>query len=191
MNKESEKLCDLALAKRLQTGDMDALTLIYDRHSRCVRYYCTRVVKNEKVAEELTHDVFVKVLTRIGQFNPDREGSSLGKWITTIAVTTSLNYMKRESKRRDRELIALERRNARVGNAPPAEQELSQKEFTNACWEAIKKLPELTRQCFVCHHVLGIKQVDLCRIYGLYHHQLTNRLAVARHRLAQELRPYV
>ena len=191
MNKKSEGLSDLELAQRLQAGDKDAFGLIYARHYRYVNYYCAKFVRNEKDVEDLTQDAFIKVLTKINQFDPHEKTANFKGWMTRIAFSRAMNYLNRESKRRNFELCALEKRNVGSNVEPRAEQELLKKEFTSTFWKVIKTLPEPARQCFVCHYVLEIKYVDLCRVYGLRRHQIAPLISLGRQRLARELREYI
>ena len=52
---------------------------------------CSRLVKDATVAEDLVHDGFVVVFTRIGDYRG--EGSFEG-WMRRIFVNVSLNYLK-------------------------------------------------------------------------------------------------
>lgn len=191
MNTESIKLADLELVKRLQAGEKEAFTMIYAQYYLYVKYYCAKFVKNEKAAEDLTQDTFLKMLTRISSFNPNGQSVSFRGWLTRLAFNLSVNYFRRESKRRELELRALEEQNLGSSIEPRAEQILFQKEFEAAFWTDVKTLSEPMKQCFACHYVLGIKYADLCRVYGLWPHQVAFMISMGRQKLAKKLRSYV
>jgi len=191
MDQESGNLSDLELAKRLQAGDMDAFGLLYGRHYRFVRYYCAKFIKNEKAAEDLAHDTFMAVLTRINQFKRHEGKNPFKAWLARIASNLSINYLRRASKMHELELAALEEGNLGSSIEPRVEKELHRREFKSAFWKFLKTLSEPMRQCFVCHYLLGIEYADLCRIYGLRQYQVAHIMSSGRRRLAKELRSYI
>lgn len=188
---EYEAMPDLELVKQLQGGDMAPFRAIYARYYGCVRRYCEEIVHDEKIAEDLTQETFIKVLVKVHHFNPYGDHASFRGWIMTLAFSLAVNYLRRESKRRDLERCALEQGKIGSNPEPRAEQELHKKEFKSALWDAIKGLPEPARQCFACHYILGIHYKDLCRVYGLRQNQVAHLISSGRRRLAKELRKYV
>lgn len=85
-----------ALVRRCAGGDRTALREIYDREaSRLVGVAC-RIVRDRAVAEDVVHDVFVKIWTKAATFDPAR-GSALA-WIVSITRYRALNVI-RGSKR--------------------------------------------------------------------------------------------
>ena len=72
------------LARR---GDRGACEHIYRTFERPVRTLARRLVTRQAVAEDLAHDVFVDVLTRLAQY--DGRGPFAG-WVRTITVNRCL-----------------------------------------------------------------------------------------------------
>lgn len=66
-------------------------------HQEMVINTCYRFVFNREDAEDLAQDVFVEVFRSLGQF---REESKLSTWIYRIAVTKSLDHLRRLNRKK-------------------------------------------------------------------------------------------
>jgi DNA-directed RNA polymerase specialized sigma24 family protein len=84
------ELLDDALA-RARAGERRAHADIYRLLERPVRTLASRLVSRAHVAEDLAQDVFVEVLTSIGQY--DGRGSFAG-WVRTITVRKCLMHLR-------------------------------------------------------------------------------------------------
>ncbi len=74
-----------------QAGDTVALARVYEVYERAVFALACRLVPQRAVAEELAHDVFVDVLTRLRQY--DGRGSFAG-WVRSITVSRCLMHLR-------------------------------------------------------------------------------------------------
>lgn len=82
---------DLALVRRIQSGDRDALETLIVRHQRWVYNIVLRMVYHPHDAEDVTQEVLIKLLTKLSAF----EGRSRFRtWLYRIVVNHVLN-MKR------------------------------------------------------------------------------------------------
>lgn len=72
-------------------GDVAAQEAIYRAFERPVFTLARRLVPQRAVAEDLAQDVFVEVLTRLGQY--DGRGSFAG-WVRAIAVNRCLMHLR-------------------------------------------------------------------------------------------------
>ena len=68
--KDSHALADEALvAQYLNTQDDFLFSILYNRYSSKIYAKCVSMLKNMEVAQDSTHDIFIKVLTNISKFN--------------------------------------------------------------------------------------------------------------------------
>jgi RNA polymerase sigma factor (sigma-70 family) len=82
---------DLALVRRIQSGDRDALEALVVRHQDWVYNIVVRMVYHPHDAEDVTQEVLIKLLTKLSTF----EGRSRFRtWLYRIVVNQVLN-MKR------------------------------------------------------------------------------------------------
>src|SRR5438874_5544839 len=88
-----------ALIERVRRGDQSALRALYDTHVDRVYRLTYRLTGVEHLARELTQDTFVRAFGSIGDFRGD---SAFGTWVHTIAVSVTLNELKRRKRDRAR-----------------------------------------------------------------------------------------
>jgi RNA polymerase sigma-70 factor (ECF subfamily) len=76
---------------RARSGDVAAWEAIYRAFERPVFTLARRLVPQRAAAEDLAQDVFVEVLTRLGQY--EGRGSFAG-WVRAIAVNRCLSHLR-------------------------------------------------------------------------------------------------
>ena len=80
------------LVSRLQAQDSSAFSYLYDSYSPALYGHVLRIVKKEEVAQELLHDVFMKVWTNIGQYTASR--GRLFTWMFNLARNLSIDMLR-------------------------------------------------------------------------------------------------
>jgi RNA polymerase sigma factor (sigma-70 family) len=83
---------DDALARRIRSGDREALGELYDRYASVALATALRVVADRDMAEDLVHDAFVAVWQKIGRFDPAR--GSLRAWLLTIVRNRAIDRVR-------------------------------------------------------------------------------------------------
>jgi RNA polymerase sigma factor (sigma-70 family) len=78
-----------AVARR----DGDALAIVYGRTSPQLLAVLVRLLRRRELAEEVLHDVFLRVWERAASFDPAR-GSAMG-WLVSIARNAALDHFRR------------------------------------------------------------------------------------------------
>jgi RNA polymerase sigma-70 factor (ECF subfamily) len=107
------------LVQRAKDGDTTALTALYEEHApRLYRYFLTRVDGRSQQAEDLTEEVFVRVIERLEKYE-DR-GLPLGAWLFRIAHNLLIDQQRRLPKQ---PMVAIEEVEELRG---PAEKYLQQ-----------------------------------------------------------------
>ena len=81
MNKAA-KLIEQILLLRCQIGDRDALAELIDRYSRSLRYFISRLLGNNEMAEDVFQDTWLTVIRRIHSL---KEVDAFGAWLYRIA----------------------------------------------------------------------------------------------------------
>src|SRR5688572_12964935 len=77
---------------KLRDGDLQSFAPLYSQFRKPILKYVKKHVRQHAVAEELTHDVFVKIYQFRKSYNPEYDASS---WIWTIARNTIYDHMRR------------------------------------------------------------------------------------------------
>ncbi len=68
-----------------------AFRLLFDRHGGLVLGYCTRLLTDRSLAEDVAQDVWMKVLKNASTYESRNQ---LRPWLLTIARNTSLNILR-------------------------------------------------------------------------------------------------
>lgn len=91
---------DRVLARAAAGGDADAAAVLFRRHADAVHACCYRLVGDRDAAEDLTQDVFLRVLRDIGQF---RGESRFRTWLLRAARNRVVDWGREHARRRARE----------------------------------------------------------------------------------------
>ena len=89
---------DAVLVERVRSGDREALERLVQRHQAWIYNIAVRMVFQPQDAEEVTQEVLVRVITRLGSF---RGESRFRTWLYRIVANHVLNM-----RRRDAEAVA-------------------------------------------------------------------------------------
>lgn len=82
---------DQELVDEVKRGDKGAFSELVKRHQSALLRTCTRMVKDEELAEDIVQETFVKVFRKIHLF----EGrSSFKSWLYQIALNTARNKLR-------------------------------------------------------------------------------------------------
>ncbi len=86
---------EIKLIRLCKKGKKKAQKNIFEQYYNYVFVICLRYLKNKLDAEDLSQDVFYNLFKNINKFD-EKKHKSLKPWIQTIAVNTSLNYIKKK-----------------------------------------------------------------------------------------------
>ena len=82
-------LSDEALAEHLQSGNADALTVLFERHSPLLFGIARRILRNGAEAEDAVQQVFLDVFRSIQQFDPEK--GAFKNWLLMFGYQRILN----------------------------------------------------------------------------------------------------
>lgn len=157
----------------LQKQDEGAVTTLVMKYRDMVYHTCLAYVQHEHIAEDLTQDVFLKVLERIGDF---KGKSKLSTWIIRIAINLSLNYLRNNKKH-------LNQIDAGEVQMPDNSRRDDSKDTKRAVRNAIYRLPERQRKVFVLSFYLKLSYKEIEEVTGLSKSSIESLLFRARKKL--------
>ncbi|HEY2066286.1 MAG TPA: sigma-70 family RNA polymerase sigma factor [Gemmatimonadaceae bacterium] len=146
------------LVERARRGDPAAQRVLYDAHVDRIYRLTFRLTGREHMARELTQDAFVRAFAGLGSF---RGASAFGTWLHTIAVSVTLNELKRLARQRARE-APLEDALTESRDARPSDPLLRQRLAA-----AIAGLPEGCRTVFLMHDAEGYTHEEIASALGV------------------------
>ncbi len=87
-----KELSDLELIEQiLQKGDSRCFAILYKRYFRKVYYQVISYVKDPEEAEDLSHDIFVKLFDKLSRF---QGRSSFSTWLFSFSRNAALDYLR-------------------------------------------------------------------------------------------------
>lgn len=93
---DSHTLADEVLvAKYLNTQDDFLFSILYNRYSSKIYAKCVSMLKNMELAQDSTHDIFIKVLTNIAKFNQE---SKFSTWLFSITYNHCIDQIRKSKK---------------------------------------------------------------------------------------------
>lgn len=81
----------------LERNDLQLYGVLYRRHSLKVFEQCYYYIKDEHLAEDFTHDIFLKVFDKLEQF---ANNSSFKTWLSSVTRNFCLDYKRRNRRKR-------------------------------------------------------------------------------------------
>ena len=84
---------DAALLTRIEKGDQQAMTAIFDRYSGIVYSVALRVLKDTGQSEDVMQDIFIQVWKKPGAFISGK--GSLGAWLAVVARNRAIDSLRR------------------------------------------------------------------------------------------------
>ena len=176
------ELSDYGLARAAAARDMRALGELYERHKHRVCAVCTRMTRNPADAEDLTQEVFLHLVRKIGSY---RGESQFTTWLHRLTVNCVLMYFRRPSRRESNfpDLENVYPIAARLAT-PPKPALISD---TIAFKSAIAQLPRGCRTVFVLFEIAGYEHEEIGKLMGSSAGTSKSQLHRARARLRKIL----
>ncbi len=140
------------LIARVLQGDALAERELYDAHVDRVFRLIFRLCGDNELAQECAQETFIRAFDRLGTF---RGESALGTWLHSIAVSVTLNAIRRVRRQDSRE-TDLEETTSSTDGFVAAEPDL--KERLNI---AVNALPNGYRTVFIMHDVEGYTHEEI------------------------------
>jgi RNA polymerase sigma-70 factor (ECF subfamily) len=167
-----------ALIERARRGDASAHRALYDTHVDRVYRLTYRLTGVEHLARELTQDTFVRAFAAMDDF---REDAAFGTWLHRIAVSVTLNELRRRKRDRARNTSldeAIEVRDVKPQSDPVLRERLMR---------AVNDLPEGCRTVFMMHDSEGYTHQEIAEALGVTEGTSKAQLARARGKLRAAL----
>ncbi len=165
-----------SLVERLARGEESALHEVYfEQHAR-LRQFSLRLVGDAAAADDLVHEVFVKLPRAIRRLDP---GASLRSFLLGMAVNRAKHHVRAAARRR--KLAARLVREPLPDATTP--DEIERRQLAQALVRALDELPLDQRVAFVLCEVEERSSADAAAVVGVNDSTLRGRLFHAKRRL--------
>ena len=160
---EIERLVSRAVTRAKQ-GDRDAVRFLYLRYADNVYGYVRTIVRDHHDAEDVTQQVFAKLMTAISKY--EQRGVPFVAWLLRMAHNVAVDAIRARRTTPAEEIF---------GPNDAVCEEASER--ARSLRAALAALPEDQRQVVVLRHVLGLSPVEIAEqlgrtnssVYGLHH----------------------
>ena len=163
---------ELELFRKIAGGDELAFEQVFHRYTPKLLSFIKKITRNDSLSAELIQETFMRLWMKREQLK-DIENPSA--WIYRIASNLSLNYLQKQSNRKQ-----LLYKMAPVENAASPEDLIDVKELNQIIKEAIDHLPERRQEVY-----------RLSREAGLSHQQIADKLNISVNTVKNKIVTYL
>lgn len=187
-----EEMQDNELLTRFQEGDAEAFRVLLVRYRRPVYNFVLRTVREPETAEDLTQDVFIRVIRRGSDF---QQQSKFSTWMYTIARNLCIDHLRKMRHRRHASLDApvsgddgAAPLNERIAlHDPSVDRKAAGNDMRERIAAAVEGLPEEQREVFLLRQVQGMPFGEIARVTGTPENTVKSRMRYALERLQEAL----
>jgi RNA polymerase sigma-70 factor (ECF subfamily) len=153
------------LLQKLRAGDKAAFSELVKQYSNRVINTCYRFLLDKEDAEDISQEVFIEIFQSIKTFKGE---AKLSTWIYRIAVTKSLDEIKRR-KRKKRistfgKILHLDEVADFISGGPAADKSIHEKEKMCEIMQALNTLPDNQRVAFTLSKIEGYSNKEIADI---------------------------
>jgi RNA polymerase sigma-70 factor (ECF subfamily) len=152
---------DRALLERIRRGDTSGAAELFDRYSHGLLRFADRRLSDRGAAEEVTQEVFVKVISRAHQYDGRAEVAS---WLFAIAANACRDRRRRERKALIVPLEAVPELHERETGV---EGRLMDRQRREVVRRALASLSEEQREALVLARYHGLPYAEIARVLGI------------------------
>jgi len=180
---QEAKLSEEELVTRARSGDNDAFKEIIKNNESRVAATVIGMLGQGPEAEDIGQEVFLRLYQSLNKF---RGESSLGTYLTRIAINLSLNEIRRRSRRKK---IFMTNTEETIEALPDNRDQKNRREMNGLIRRAVQKLPPKFRAVIVLRLIDGYSTEETARILNLPVGTVLSRLSRAQMRLKRILYP--
>lgn len=136
-----------------QAGNMQALRFLYLRHADEILRFVKTLVRDHHEAEDITQNVFIKLMRVIGKYEPREVPFSA--WIRKVARNVALDHL------RARRMTLFED----IQVADDDRRQVGRERNRDLC-DALKRLTEDQREVLILRHIVGLSPTEIAKLLG-------------------------
>jgi RNA polymerase sigma-70 factor, ECF subfamily len=142
-----------AAIARAQSGDVDALHFLYTTYAGEILRFVRSIVHDHHEAEDITQNVFVKLIRVIGKYEPREVPFSA--WILKVARNVALDHLRTRRTTPSEDIEVVDDNRGQVG-----------RDRSRDFFEALKQLTEEQRNVLVLRHIVGLSPTEIAELLG-------------------------
>ena len=157
--RDLKRLTDQELMDLVQAGDFSPASEIYDRHSRHIYNFAYRFLMSRETAEDITQEVFVKMMKRAAQFHG---GAKLSTWLLAITANSCRDYLRKHENKLNAGEDALI--NLPAPHDLSQERHMERREAEKRIQEALMLLSNDQREVILMSRYQGLTYAEIAQV---------------------------
>jgi RNA polymerase sigma-70 factor (ECF subfamily) len=162
----NNNLTEQELIIGLKQKDEEAFRELVSTRQNLVFNTVLGFLQNQEDAEDVSQDVFIKILESIGQFKGE---SALSTWVYRVSVTSALEFLRKKKRKKRFGFMSplWGENNEQTVELPDFHHPgvaLDKRESAAILFKAIKKLPENQQIAFILNKVEGLSYQEVAEI---------------------------
>lgn len=171
---------DYELAQAVSRGAISCMADLYERYNQMVYGLCLRMTGDMSEAEDLTQDVFIQLIKKVGSFRGD---SRFSTWLYRLTINQVLMHFRNTIRRRECPCMLDELALTRIVKHSFSHQVMDR----IALDTALAKLPSGSRSVLVKFDVEGYNHQEIAEFFGFSTGNSKSQLHKARRKLRKLL----
>jgi RNA polymerase sigma-70 factor (ECF subfamily) len=186
-------MADNGIVKEIQRGNPETFQQLVDRFHHKVLNTCYGFVHQKEDAEDIAQEVFLEVYQSIANF---REEAQLSTWIYRIAVTKSLDFLRKQKRQKRfgyiRNILGLDNQVEQVPAPQSANPQttLENQERARILQQAVDSLAENQKIAITLHKYEGFSYQEIADVMGVSVSAVESLLHRAKNNLQKKLYSY-
>ena len=156
-----QELDDMELVKHAQAGNMAAVAELYDRHRPRIFRYIRFKVANAHVAQDLTGEVFLRMVDNLPGFRPME--APFSAWLYRIAHNLVIKQGQKENQQPMVSLVNAQNISRRHDNPAHVVEQQMEMEWV---LEGLEKIDESQREVIILRFVAGFSLKEAAEMLG-------------------------
>jgi RNA polymerase sigma-70 factor, ECF subfamily len=179
---------DIELLSKLKAGDISAFNDLVLLYSNRVINTCYRFLLDKEDAEDVSQEVFIEVFQSIKSFRGD---AKLSTWIYRIAVTKSLDEIKKRNRKKRMTSIGkifhLDDVANWISGGTMPDKNIQEKEKMKEVMKALNVLPDNQRVAFTLSKIEGYTNAEIAEIMNITILAVESLVYRAKKKVSKEL----
>ena len=165
------------IVQRCQQGDREAFGLLYTLMSDRLRKVCRRYVSDENTVNDLLHDAFILIFSKINTLN---DPSKAEAWMQKVTQNLAIKYLQQ---RQQQPVVSLDELEGPLTVASPVAMPITYDEIMNL----VDTLPNSYQQVFRLSVLEGLSHQEIAALLNIEPHTSSAELFRAKKMLRQSL----
>jgi RNA polymerase sigma-70 factor (ECF subfamily) len=175
-------IVDEAVIKRFTNGDMKAFDFIYSTFNHKLKKFIFTLVKSETDAEDLVHEVFVKVWVNKEKL---KKYSSFDTYLFTIAYNSTISLLRKKAK--DAQYVEYVKSVQIEFDDPALTKDHLQEDITEKINLLIGQMPPKQREVFKLKHFHDLSYKEIAESLNISVNTVENHMVKAHKYLKANL----